>query len=606
MKNYVKLLSEFIDENTDTIIKELSLLNPDAEKSQINSWSVLVQDVKSINSKIPCSDLVISIEFNLPIDGMSIDLLIAGYDRNMRKHVFLIESKQWVDSNIHTYQFGEYRSETLTLHPQIQVARHAIAFKDYLDIGNSYQVHPYVFMRNLPTVGVNHLRRLGIEYVSRNVPIENDMNKIFRDIFSVISTTNKEMIQEIQAAQYKPSKSIISAMESIISRNEPFILTEEQQLVVHQIFDAFRSGLKIVRITGAAGSGKTAILLHTYLKLLNKQNDEMRAIFVPGAQNTKLYQSLFPDVERSFTFSFGLDKMVGKTIGHKYYVCMDEAQHNQKGIISKMIDRGAHLILCYDENQTINADNALEELYSLQNRSDFTSIELKNSVRFSGSQVFEKNIKNLLSGEVIDTKDDCYDFRIFNSIEELETSTLDLVRSNPNTSVAVTGLLSNDAKSIADRPNSKIFLDWGYQGECRWIPYIEKKDYLSQFGGKLWVGTWWLPGLDVDYVSVIVGGDAKMTEMGLQAIPEGAKHYQMIMSIARMLKYPDSLFVPKTSFGKTITDSVRSTKNIIEYAYSDRSRRKEFVEKLTILLKNNYYILLTRGRKGCFVCFSNK
>jgi len=606
MKNYVKFLSEFLSENTETIINELSLLNPDAEKSQINSWAVLVEDIKKTETRMLKNDFVISIEFNLPIDGMSVDLLIAGYDGNMRKHVFLIESKQWIDSNIHNYQFGEYRSETLTLHPQVQVARHAIAFKDYLDIGESYQVHPYVFMRNLSTVGIDYIRRLGSEYISKGIPVQNDLNSILLEINSIISTSNKEMIDEIQAALYKPSKSIISAMESMINRHEPFILTEEQQLVVHQIFEAFKSGLKIVRITGAAGSGKTAILLHTYLKLLNKQNDEMRPIFVPGAQNTKLYQSLFPEVERSFTFSFGLDRMVGKTIGQKYYVCMDEAQHNQKGIISSMIERGAHLILCYDENQTINADNALEELHSLQSRNDFLSIGLKNSVRFSGSQVFEKNVKNLLSGEEIDTKDDCYDFRIFDSIEELETHTTELMRSYPNASVAITGLLSNDAKVIANRLNSRIFLDWGYQGECKWIPYVENKDYLSQFGGKLWVGTWWLPGLDVDYVSVIVGGDAKMTDSGLLAIPEGAKHYQMIMSIAKMLEYPDSLFVSKTSFGKIQPDSVRSTKNIIEYAYSEKSRKKEFVEKLTVLLRNNYYILLTRGRKGCFVCFMNK
>jgi len=606
MNHYIVKLEDFLKNDVNDIITKLSILNPTAEKSQINSWITLINDIKQSNVSLLPKDVVVGIEVNLPIDGMGVDLMIMGKDKDDSKHSFLIEAKQWVDSNVYTYEFGESRSETQTLHPQIQLARHVMGFKDYTNIGAEFITHSFVFTRNLSDQAINHLININPIKEFKSIPMIISMNDIISEISKILVSGSDDIFDLFTNMSYKPSKSIIAAMESMVSKYEPFILTDEQENVVKQIFDAFNSGKKIIRITGVAGSGKTAILLHTYIKLVNKQSDDIRPIFISGAQNTKLYQSLFREVERSFSFSFSLDKMVGKTIGHKYYLCMDEAQHNESGIISNMINRNAQLILCYDEGQTINANNALVELKQLETRSDFVSINLQNSVRYSGSQVFEKNVKKVLNGNMEIDPDFLYDFKIFDTIEELENHTIDLIKKNPKSTIAITGLLSNDASAISNRPNSKIFIDWGYQGECRWIPYVESKDYLQKNNGKLWVGTWWLPGLDVDYVSVIVGGDAKMTINGIEAVPHGAKHYKMMISIAEKLNYPKHLFVNKQSFGKTVQDTVKSSNNIINYAFSDANLKRIFIQEFSELLKNNYYILLTRGRKGCYVCFSNK
>lgn len=606
MNQYIKSIKDFLSETTLEVIEVLRVLNPSADQSQVNSWKVLVDDIKKSNiSRLPEST-IISIEFQLPIDGMGIDFLIIGYDSDFHKHAFLIESKQWVESNISQYQFGETRSESQTLHPQIQLARHRMAFKDYTSIGEVYQVHPYLFMRNLTSSAIQALITKNPQTQTRNLPVSNDLERIIDEVSKLIVYGDIKLINDLKGIEFKPSKSIIAAMESIVTKYDPFILTSEQEIVINQIFNEFENGKKIIRITGAAGSGKTAILLHAYIKLLNKKSDNVRPIFISGAQNTKLYQSLFREVERSFTYSFSLDRMVGKTIGEKFYICMDEAQHNEKGIITRMIERGAHLILCYDERQSINANNPLEELNLLDSRDDFVSIELKGTVRFSGSQIFESNVKRFINGNLNFEKDDLFDFRVFDSVESLEKHTIEIIKSNPDSTVAVTGLLSNDASEIANRSSSRIFIEWGYQGECKWIPYVQNRNYLSNFNGKLWVGTWWLPGLDVDYVSVIIGGDARMSSEGLIVIPEGAKHYKMMISVSDKLRYPNNLYVYKNSFGKTVLDTVRTSKNVIEYAYADTYRKENFMREFTQLLRNNYYILLTRGRKGCFVCFANK
>lgn len=602
MANYIKTIKEFLEDDTQVIIDQL-LVESQASASQIQSWKVLIEDLKQSNLHLLNQDICIAIEYSLPIDGMGIDLLIAGVNDSERKTAYVIEAKQWGDSNIYEYTFGEGRGDDIELHPQIQVGRHAFAFKDYLNIGENYNVLPYVYTKKLSNSAVNLMIQKNPLSFTSNIPVKQSLNEIIIEINNSLKSSSQDIFNDLNNAEYKPSKAITAAMNSIVTRHDPFILTPEQEKVVEQVMNAFKNGKKVVRITGAAGSGKTAILLHLYVRFLNEANDDKRPIFVSGAQNTKLYQSLFREVERSFTFSFSLTRMVGKTIGNKYYIFMDEAQHNREGIITEMINRGANLVLCYDISQTINANNSLAELAGLENRNDFISIELENSVRFSGSQVFEINAKKVLNGDHNLLEDDKFDFRIFDTIEELENHTINVIQNNPDSTVAVTGLLSDDAAEIADRPNSKIFINWGYLGETRWFPYIENKNYLNQYNGKLWVGTWWLPGLDVDYTSVIVGGDAKMTDNGLRAVPEGAKHYQMMISIAEEQNYPKSVFILKKD-GKI--DTVKTAQSILDYIEEDSQRKTIFIDRFSELLKNNYYILLTRGRKGCYVCFSNK
>ena len=139
--------------------------------------------------------------------------------------------------------------------------------------------------------------------------------------------------------------------------------------------------------------------------------------------------------------------------------------------------------------------------------------------------------------------------------------------AHPDETVAVTGLLSFDSKkyTIEENPDSILFTKWGSKTECEWMPYIRDKNYFEKNDGNLWVGTWWMPGLDVDYVAVLVGGDVTMTPNGVIANPEQAKHYRMMVSIATQLNLPSELITEKKIFGKLSIDYFNSSKRIIEY-----------------------------------------
>lgn len=608
MNGYTATLDTFNKTSTHEIVLQLKTIYPTAQESQIQSWETLIDDVKNtpeLNS-LP-NKTVIAIEYSLPTDGMAIDLMLAGLDSNNQKIVFIVESKQWNDMYIDQLSFSAYREDGKELHPMVQVGRHKLSFCDYLDIGQSYEVSPYVFIRNCSQRGIARIEEANPRPMqTQNITVTNRISDVIIQAATTITGTIADGVTELLEAEYCPSKGIVDAMHAIVSKDVPFILTEEQHKTVKKVKQAIASGKKIIRITGAAGSGKTAILLNLYVEYLNETGIAVKPVFISGAQNTAYYRSAYPEVESSFSYSFSLDKMVAKAKGYLYVIMMDEAQHNRQGIITNMVDRGATLILCYDKSQTISANNSLSELEGLEKRDDFIAFELRSSVRFNGSQVAEKNISNYLKGQNDIIDDNLFDFRAFDDFGSFQTAVLDTIRSQPNSSVAVEGLLSNDsdAYTYKGNPESVLFTRWSSKTECEWMPYVLNKNYLNQNRGRLWVGTWWLPGLDVDYAAVIVGGDLKRTPGGVVAVPEQSKHYQMMVSIAEQMDLPKRLLLKS---GKGSTDYAGSSKRIIEFINQpgNETVKEQYIASLSELLRNNYYIMMTRGRKGCFVYFAN-
>ena len=381
MDGYITTVGNFIIQSSEEIITSLKSIYPMAEESQVNSWRTLVDDVKGSNllHSIP-QDCVIAIEYSLPTDGMAADLILAGRDTSGERFVIIIESKQWNDSFIHAHDFSAYRENDRELHPQVQVSNHKLSFQQYLDIGQNYTAIPFVFIRNCSCNALSYLKSKCPRENCRDIEIRNDINEIIDGFLQLVVSGDECIADELRNAEYSPSIEIIDAMKSIVTKEDPFILTAEQRSVVEQIEKSVLDGKRIISVFGAAGTGKTAILLNLYIRFLEEEETgNIKPIFISGAQNTALYRSLYPEVERSFTYSYSLKRMVENTKGNLYVILMDEAQHNSPGIITDMVERGCTIILCYDENQTINADNPIEEIHRLEQREDFVSFEAVRS-----------------------------------------------------------------------------------------------------------------------------------------------------------------------------------------------------------------------------------
>ena len=600
MLGYIDTIKNFIETPSIEIIEFLTNTYPDASHSQIRSWEVLINDLKTSSELLKInSDTIIAIEYSLAVENMSIDLFWAGSSDGLENIIYIIEAKQWSDEYIYDNKFSTYREENKLLHPQVQVSRYVKAMKDYLSVGKLiHSFKPYVYIRNATTYGCKQLEEFNKDCTSTDIPVTNDLDSLLKNIQPLFTKVPSITINDFRNAIYYPSKSIIKSMESIVTKETPFILTCEQEKVLVTVREAIKQGKKIIRIAGASGSGKTAILLNMCVQIFQK-NSSYVPYFVSGAQNTALYRSLYPEIATCFNYSLNLKNSILKAKVKNPIILMDEAQHNQPGIITELLDLGAILVLCYDEGQTINAHNSLNELNTLEKRSDFISIELKDSIRFNGSKLYENNIKKLLSGNGKFDHDDKYEFNVYGTLKELEIQTKKVIKNNSNSTVAVIGLLSDDAQDITRRSNGFIHTNWANKTEVDWIPYVNNKNYLAKYNGSLWVGTWWLPGLDVDYVIVIVGNDARLTEKGLVGDPYHSKNYTMIISVAEKLNFPKYLTTPKKTIDKV--------KNILNYLDRPENyqKKQDFILTFSSYLRNMYYIMMTRGRKGCYIHFKN-
>ena len=603
MLGYISTIQDFSNKSTADIVQQLSLMYPDASASQIRSWEVLIDDVKAAPSfqRIPGA-AVLALELSLFVENMSVDLVIAGSTPTEETIAFLVESKQWGDDYIRGHRLSSYREHDELLHPQVQVHHHFLSFRDYIKIEPEItHILPFVYMRNASDEGCNLLCEKNPETSSADIPVFNSINDIFDIIADNLADVTALSVQSFDEATYCPSLSIIDAMNAIVTHEVPFVLTDEQEHALLQILDFISSGKRIIQINGGAGSGKTAILLNIYVRMLRRRSHFV-PFFVSGAQNTHLYKSLFPEVAGSFNFSLPLRSTVRNLRGSFPIILLDEAQHNQSGIISELLSNpSAKVILCYDEWQTINANNALAEIESFRHRDDFASIDLNNSVRFNGSQVFETNVKAYLTSSQLPTPDASYDFRVLSSFDDLKAQTHTIINSNPEYEVALMGLLSDDDHQMARESGGFMHIGWTNKAETTWIPYIKSRNYLSQNNGSLWVGTWWMPGLDIDYAIVIVGDDAKITPNGFVGIPRHSKNYLMMISIAEQLGVPDRIVKANT----TNSTKVEAILNYLDLP-QNAALKAAFNSHFTFYLRNMYYVMMTRGRKGCLVYFKNQ
>ena len=110
-----------------------------------------------------------------------------------------------------------------------------------------------------------------------------------------------------------------------------------------------------------------------------------------------------------------------------------------------------------------------------------------------------------------------------------------------------------------------------------------------------------MPGLDVDYAVIIVGDDARLTTSGFEGIPRHSKNYLMLISIAEELGLPERF----TTSHASNSDKVEAILNYLDLP-QNATLKKSFNQKFTLYLRNMYYVMMTRGRKGCLIYFKNQ
>ena len=139
-------------------------------------------------------------------------------------------------------------------------------------MGGKYLSKAYVYLPNATENGIWELVGKNPNKADARIPCQCNLDRILSEVqgntLNHMVGGDKDMIRELMDAAYQPSHSIINAVKRSVNCQPAYHLTEEQDKKIKKDYRGNKkTGNKAIRISGAAGSGKTAILLTLFVEI---------------------------------------------------------------------------------------------------------------------------------------------------------------------------------------------------------------------------------------------------------------------------------------------------------------------------------------------------
>ncbi len=619
------------------------------ENSEYQSWVNSYQELASVLDH--CNQVIknmrVILEYNFRRTPFRCDAMLAGQKEGIDK-LLIIELKQWERGNVgyadneNVIAYG-IRKE----HPVVQVRGYESMFQNYSAVSEgNVTVDSCVFLHNydfVDPVGNDVLyHNDDMEHIDyRNHMVRDDGSHIkmfgshdydgLRDYidesFDAISETVVDQIEN----SIVNLEAFIDRIQNILEGRAVFRPTEEQNRVLGNILDNLNQDEnehRVFVVKGGPGTGKTVLAINTLVKL--GSNITCGGL---GYQHVK-YVTKNAQLLNSFLSEMGhgeellpaynnrtiraIFSQVNPVIGdNEAYDCLivDESQrlpqsykenenwsHN---ILNRLINKSKNIIFLLDDEQKLAFNDVLfmdqindavnEEHVSVMpdfndegQKADYT---LYQAFRTFGSREHLNWIDRFLGYEYAQNLEcalaDGYDIRVVRSPRELFYMVHDK-ETNGERARVMAGLCwqwkdehKNDKRyadvRIVDNAGEYNY-SWNRQSIHNWAVNDDTIDEIGCVHTVL--------GQEFDYAGVIIGKD--LVFQNGEVIPDPDNNTQF-------MRYRNGN-VTKRVNGMPI--SLNDRQNIIRLSDSiDGDRFAEAKE----LVRNHYHILLTRGRKGCYI-----
>lgn len=603
-------IAEFLKQE---FIKQFGF-NP--SQNEVMSWRNSLLRVTLLFQSAGLDDNGVFIEYQLPLSGKRIDVMITGKDDDGKKNSVIIELKQWerctlseFDSDyVITWVGGGNRN---VLHPSVQVGNYKYYLQDncsafyeetnpvilyacsYLHNYNYYQDDPiydprfYKSIDKFPVYTADDSEEL-VAYLSKR------LNK----------GMGMEILSEIEDSKMRPSKKLLKQVSGVIKEklkggikilgqhkvNGDYILLDEQLVVYDTVMSLVEKGTidkqkYAIIVKGGAGTGKSVIALQLLADLTATGHN---AHYATGS--------------KSFTST--LRKILGNDSSSllKYFMSYSEAKPNEIDVlimdeahrirertgypfratgrlqIEDLINAAKVLVFFIDDYQSVRkgeiGTSSFIKENALKHNCKVFEYELEAQFRCGGSDGYTNWIDNTLqirrTANTLWSKDESFEFKIFSSPEELELAIKE--KNELGFSARLTAGFcwkwSNELNSDGSLLNDVVIGDFERPWNAReGLTGMKKGIPKSQFwaydeGGIDQIGCiYTAQGFEFDYVGVIFGNDLRFN-----------------LNNSTWEGYPEESY----------DTQVKSSDNFLQ------------------LVKNTYRVLLTRGMKGCYVCFMDK
>lgn len=244
------------------------------QPGEVNSWNQSLPALARALDDAGLGNLTMFIEFTMPPSNRCADVILAGSGKEHGKPVYMVvELKQWTefpvrqgDGMVDVSQDGE--APNWKMHPWKQVRNYMEYLADAYGVLGSGFLYGAAYLHNATDTFMSELRQVrgGAGSYMFGADEVGDFTSFLHRIFATGNTADAARL--LRTARPRVSDGLLSRIqeEFRVDAKDRFVLLAEQKLAYEMVFDAVHeaalTGQKAaVIVRGKPGTGKTAVAL---------------------------------------------------------------------------------------------------------------------------------------------------------------------------------------------------------------------------------------------------------------------------------------------------------------------------------------------------------
>lgn len=566
----------------------------------------------------------VAIEYKINQQKTRIDFLIYGTDDYGNKNVIIIELKQWSSASSSKkpeFVFAQVSKGVFEdhWHPSYQALNYANSIRNFNVYVRETPINLYScsYLHNMDEVNSVLLEDTDSFplVISNPCFLKDDSEKLVEFLEKYVKHPSSGMLYQIDNSNLIPSDLLANMLRDALKGNDFFAYDDAQRTavstIIEEVEDAKEYGYKkTIIVKGGAGTGKSVVAINTLGKLLNRgigKKPYNCAYFTINKSPRLLYsEELIKNdyIKRDINVLFKSPQvLVNSKLNDFDCGIFDEAHriYDFKGgtgltkdahILEKTIIGCQVSVFFIDEDQMVTENDyaTIERIKEAAKKHHSKVImgpelELTSQFRCLGGETYTSFIKSFLNynddNYKFNERDNKYEFKVFDSPKEM----FELIKEKDKL----------EQERLSKR--NKLFNDNSISGKCRlvsgythdWVSKGEERDgdsfdfeYNDGFKAK-----WNLFRNEYSWAS----DPLSLSEIGCIHTCQGIDLNYCGVIIGKDLIYRD---------GKVQIDT--KTHPTKDKAFCKKTDR-EIVKKI---IRNTYYVLLTRGIKGTYVYCEDK
>jgi DUF2075 family protein len=551
-------------------------------------------------------DMQVAIEYHISAAGRSrVDVLLAGND-GTNDNGLVLELKSWSDadkSDVPDLVWSPYGGGSLSQHPCVQARKYkGLILRFNADIAEkSVGIHSAAYLFNLvrrkpePLEDPRYRRIIDDTHLF----LADDADALSRYIEKYVRHRSRhDVLYLLEKGRLIPAPALIERVGSMLDGNEEFELLDTQneafQIIRHAITGVASAAKRQVFIVhGGPGTGKSVIAVRLLAEVLKSKR--LGFLVAPNKafrdtlaeQLTKRHRDYREDGEALFQSSWSFhtaDFMKDRThevlIVDEAHRLKDEAyQYKGESMVEDMVRAARISVFFLDETQRVQwidsgSEERIREAAKKFKANVHAPFTLTAQFRCGGSDGYLNWLDDVLqlrpTGNFDNWADEQYEFRVF---DDAQTMYAALQAKNATNKARLIAGYSWEWPTKGRQRHGHVkhvqadglSLPWNFMGEN----WATSSDGIEQVGC---VHT--CQGVEFDWLGVLIGPD---------------------------LRYENGKVVGDPARRAKSDSSLKGWKKALTEAKGDADATAEVHAKVQAIIKNTYKVLLSRGRKGCFV-----